>query len=114
MNIYFDTEFSSFTASSQLISFGAITETGEHFYIELPVPSDCTEFVRLNVLPLFDGKNVASSMAAFENQLAAWLSQWPEPMLIADSTWGLCGNARRHKDKTAFQGAVILFSGAYQ
>lgn len=56
MNIYIDTEFSDLSANSELISVGAIAETGEMFYAELtPRPAHLSDFVKLEVLLFLEG-----------------------------------------------------------
>lgn len=88
--VFFDTEFSNFNAP-QLVSFGAVTATGEHFYCEIsPLPADCSDFVRQTVLPLLDGGACACSLVEFPQRLASWLQSLSAPaQLFCDSDWDI-------------------------
>lgn len=90
MKVFFDTEFSSFT-SPQLVSFGAVTAQGESFYCEIsPLPENCSDFVRQNVLPLLDGGDCACTTAEFPQRLARWLQSLSAPaQLFSDSDWDI-------------------------
>ena len=88
--IYLDTEFSSLTDNAVLLSVGAVTETGDVFYVELPTPPRCSAFVRANVLPLLEGGDAICSRAEFPARFADWLQQWPAPcVVIVDSDWDI-------------------------
>ncbi|MDR9837785.1 3'-5' exoribonuclease [Herbaspirillum huttiense] len=52
LNVFIDTEFTDFL-DPQLISIGLVAQSGEEFYAELPYEvRECSEFVKLAVLPL--------------------------------------------------------------
>ena len=91
MQIFIDTEFTTLTHEARLISFGAVSEDGREFYCELTpvVPEECSAFVREIVLPLLEGGVAACTRARFAERLAAWLGQFDEPMLLADSDWDI-------------------------
>lgn len=91
MQIFIDTEFTSLTPDAELISFGAVSEDGREFYCELaPLAVDsCSGFVREFVLPLFEGGDALCPRERFGQRLAAWLSQFDNPLLLADSDWDI-------------------------
>ena len=76
--IFIDTEFSSLS-DPRLISIGAVTENGHHFYAvtdDVPV-SACSPFVRERVLPLLDAHPapVRGSHDAVARAFSAWLDE---------------------------------------
>jgi len=91
MQIFIDTEFTTLSPDAQLISFGAVSEDGREFYCELaPLAVDsCSGFVREFVLPLFEGGDALCPRERFGQRLAAWLSQFDNPLLLADSDWDI-------------------------
>ena len=91
MKFYFDTEFSSLTSSSEMISMGVAAENGATYYCELaPLPKRCSAFVKTTVIPLLEGNEAVVEKSEFQRRLADWLSQWGEPIeLVSDSTWDI-------------------------
>ena len=91
MYIVIDTEFTALNGATTLLSFGAVSEDGREFYCELdPLPlADCSEFVHAHVLPLFAGGAAGCPRREFGQRLAAWLGQFAEPLLLADSDWDI-------------------------
>ncbi|MGA9396152.1 MAG: hypothetical protein WCA83_11240 [Azonexus sp.] len=91
MQIFIDTEFTTLSPEAELISFGAVSEDGREFYCELaPLAVDrCSGFVREFVLPLFEGGDALCPRERFGQRLAAWLSQFDNPLLLADSDWDI-------------------------
>jgi len=67
MLIFFDTEFTELGIDPRLISIGLISEFGDRtFYAELSdtyTEKDCSEFVRLAVLPHLEGGNSVMAVA---------------------------------------------------
>ena len=87
--IYIDTEFSDFT-ETQLISFAAVAEDGQEFYVELdPLPPSVSDFVLSHVLPFLEGGLRQIQRDKFKERFAAWVSQFNDPILISDSGWDL-------------------------
>ena len=73
--IYIDTEFSDFT-ETQLISFAAVAEDGQEFYVELdPLPPSVSDFVLSHVLPFLEGGFRQIQRDKFKERFAAWVSQ---------------------------------------
>lgn len=91
MRIFIDTEFTTLTPDAELLSFGAVSEDGDEFYCELePVPrANCSGFVLQFVLPLFEGGAAVCPRDRFGERLAAWLSRFANPLLLADSDWDI-------------------------
>lgn len=90
MRIFLDTEFTDLNARGELISLGAITESGEHFYQECsPAPADCSPFVREHVFPHLDINSIQSTLADLGDAFIAWLSAFPAPTIIVDSDWDI-------------------------
>lgn len=90
MRIFLDTEFTDLSTQGELISLGAITESGEHFYKECsPVPADCSPFVREHVLPHLDINAAQCSLAELGDALIAWLKTFPAPTVVVDSDWDI-------------------------
>lgn len=88
MRIFVDTEFTDLSAHGELISSGAITESGEHFYKECsPVPANCSPFVREHVLPHLDSNSAQCSLAALGDAFIAWLKGFPSSTVVVDSDW---------------------------
>ncbi len=75
--IFIDSEFTNLT-EPRLISLGAVATDATAFYCELSDwPRDaCSEFVRMQVLPLLDGDAVPHPVAA--ESLARWLAERSE------------------------------------
>lgn len=74
--IYIDTEFTTLeTERRQLISLGAVSESGDEFYVEAPFNEEfCSDFTRRIVLPklgLVPGRAMAREDACQE--LLRWL-----------------------------------------
>lgn len=88
-HIYIDLEFSELTDRAEPISFGAVALDGREIYLEFdPLPGGCSEFVRLNVLPLLEGGASRCPRLEFVGRIEAWLGQFDEPIvLVADSPW---------------------------
>lgn len=75
LKIFIDTEFTDFIHTS-LISIGMVAESGEEFYAEVPFPeNECSDFVRVAVLPLL-GKEPHAA-CEFE-QLRGLILSWIE------------------------------------
>lgn len=90
MRIFLDTEFTDLCAHGELISLGAITESGEHFYKECsPVPADCSPFVREHVLPHLDLNAAQCTLAELGDAFIAWLGAFPGPTIVVDSDWDI-------------------------
>lgn len=90
MRIFLDTEFTDLSAHGELISLGAITESGEHFYKECsPVPANCSPFVREHVLPHLDINATPCAPAELGDAFIAWLKAFPAPTVVVDSDWDI-------------------------
>lgn len=90
MRFFIDTEFSDLSDAAELISLGAIAETGETFYREVaPLPSPLSDFVKAEVAPHLEGGAVAVSLRDLEARLIEWLSRWPTATLVMDSDWDI-------------------------
>lgn len=90
MRIFIDTEFSDLSDAAELISLGAITETGETCYLEVtPLPAQLSDFVQAEVVPHLEGGAVAVSLRAVEARFIEWLARWPSAALVMDSDWDI-------------------------
>ena len=91
MFVSFDCEFTRLTDQAELISFGAISETGDTLYRELApiVCEECSSFVRTKVLPLFNGGEASCERQIFVDVLVRWLERIPAPVLLCDSVWDI-------------------------
>jgi hypothetical protein len=89
--IFFDSEFTALDGAATLLSFGAVSADGREFYCELdPLPlATCSAFVHAHVLPLFAGGAHSCPRGEFARRLAAWLAQFADPLLLADSDWDI-------------------------
>lgn len=88
MRFFIDTEFSDLSDTAELISLGAIAETGETYYREVaPLPSPLSDFVKAEVAPHLEGGAAAVSLRDLEASFVAWLSHWPTATLVMDSDW---------------------------
>lgn len=87
MLIFFDTEFTSLTNSSKLISIGLVDETGQKtFYAELSDTwklSGTNDFVRKEVVPMLEGGFVQMPKAQLRVALGEWLAAFNEPVQLA-------------------------------
>lgn len=88
MRFFIDTEFSDLSDSAELISLGAVAETGETFYREAaPLPSPLSDFVKAEVALHLEGGAAAVSLIDLEASFVEWLSRWPTATLVMDSDW---------------------------
>lgn len=65
MHVFFDTEFTSPSTESKLISVGFVAQDGRDFYAELSEgcsPEECSEFVRQEAPPHLDGLQTMSPL----------------------------------------------------
>lgn len=87
MLIFFDTEFTELGINPRLISIGLVSEYGDRtFYAELSdtyTEKDCSEFVRLAVLPHLEGGNSVMTMAELTLRLGNWLEEFGHPVKLA-------------------------------
>lgn len=87
--VFLDTEFAAFEYLN-ILSIGAICAGSHHtFYRELNNPAQphlCSDFVRANVLPLFDGGSVSVSSEKALQDFFDWLTflkkEDPKPIAI--------------------------------
>jgi hypothetical protein len=90
MRFFLDTEFSDLSDNAELISLGAIAESGESFYLEVaPLPSPISDFVKAEVVPHLEGGALAVSLRDLEARFIEWLSRWPTATLVMDSDWDI-------------------------
>lgn len=89
MRIFFDTEFTDFSAP-RLISVGLVSEDGREFYVELTdgwLPEHCTEFVVDVVLPLLGDKSAPRMTRDVAGErLAQWLAGFDGPVTVIYDT----------------------------
>lgn len=87
MLIFFDTEFTELGIDPRLISIGLVSEFGDRtFYAELSdtyTEKDCSEFVRLAVLPHLEGGNSVMTLAELTLRLGNWLEDFGQPVRLA-------------------------------
>lgn len=108
MRIYFDTEFTTMEASAEreLISAGFVAEDGREWYAELVDfrTSECSAFVREQVLPLLGAPNtLCLTSDEIGPRLAEWLATFGEPIdLVTDyaGDWYLLNDYARFNFKT--------------
>ncbi len=88
--IFLDTEFTELGLNPKLISIGLVSLHGECFYAELTDTwrlDDCSQFVRIRVLPALDGQ-VLMTQAQLTLQLRNWIEQFQAPVtLVSDSEY---------------------------
>ncbi len=90
MRIFADTEFSDLSDNAELISLGAVAESGESFYREVaPLPSPLSDFVRAEVTPHLKGGDASVLLRDLEARFIEWLSRWPTATLVMDSDWDI-------------------------
>ena len=92
MYIFFDTEFTQLSHEAKLISVGFISEDGKEFYAELSdtwEESNCSEFVKCEVLPHLEGGNALMTLAELCLRLGNWLESFEVSVsLVTDApTW---------------------------
>lgn len=91
MRLFLDTEFTSLTAPSNLISIALVPEGDDprYFYAELSdgwSPESCTDWVQANVLEkLDDNPETTMSRAVAADRIRIFLSGIPEPVICFDS-----------------------------
>ncbi|WP_322106004.1 3'-5' exoribonuclease [Paraburkholderia sp. J41] len=86
MLLFLDTEYTGYSEPApQLISLALVTEDGRReFYIEISDTwrlTDCTDFVKREVLPLLDG--VGRSTEEARAELRQWLADCPRKVQAA-------------------------------
>jgi hypothetical protein len=85
--IYFDSEFSELGIDPKLISIGFISETGDKtFYAEtigIYQLSDCSDFVREEVLKRLEGGEARMTMHELTLRLGNWLEGFEQPVQLA-------------------------------
>ena len=88
MHVFFDTEFTSLTSDAKLISIGLIAQDGREFYAELSdawTPDDCSDFVKLHVLPHLEGLQTMT-LIALQDALKRWIESFSCAVsLVTDS-----------------------------
>jgi hypothetical protein len=92
VHIFFDTEFTQLSHEAKLISVGLISEDGKEFYAELSDtwdPSNCSEFVKCEVLPHLEGGVALMTLAELCLRMGNWLESFEVPVsLVTDApTW---------------------------
>lgn len=103
MLVFLDTEFTDFV-QMDLISIALVSEDGREFYAERTDyrRDDCSEFVRLAVLPVLGRvSDAACTRSQLANRLQAWFDTLPDPaILIFDyfSDWELLVDALQGED----------------
>ena len=85
VNVFFDTEFTTMNpmATPLLISVGLVAENGGEFYAELTDTyqvGDCSDFVKLNVLPLLAWSKGDHSKSMLEAQCASRMQVFIESL----------------------------------
>jgi hypothetical protein len=85
--IFIDTEFTGFfrEVDRRLISFGAVSLDGRHFYAEFTDtwrPEDSHPWVSDNVIPLLEGGDARLSLAQASVRLADWIRSVDESVLL--------------------------------
>lgn len=89
MLIFLDTEMTDLCADRKLISIGIVSEDGSReFYSELIgtyQSSDCSEWVRENVLPHLQGGDALMTMRELALRLLDWTKDFGEVQFATDS-----------------------------
>jgi len=94
MKLYLDTEFTDLAPGAKLISIALVSETGEHFYAELTDTyqlEDCSNFVKLYVLPLLRGGDYRMTRSECVLKLANWIESFDTPCVaVSDApSWDM-------------------------
>lgn len=89
MKLFIDTEFTDLVPGNKLISIALVDENGEWFYAELTDTydlKDCSEFVKLHVLPLLRGNEFRMSSCECALKLGNWIDdRGPNCILACDN-----------------------------
>ena len=86
MRLYLDTEFTNLIPAAKLISIALVDDTGDYFYAELNdtyVINDCSEFVKLNILPLLLGGEYVMSWNECALKIGNWIEDRNENCIFA-------------------------------
>lgn len=87
MFLFVDTEFSSFD-SPKLLSLGLVDELEQSFYFELNETTvskiECSDFVKEQVLPLFDKRGIVGKELDLKHHLNHFLNQYETIELACD------------------------------
>lgn len=86
MLIFFDTEFTELGIDPRLISIGLVAEDGCEFYAELSdtyAIDDCSDFVRVAVLPQLQGGTALMTMDELGTKLRDWIEDFGQPVTLA-------------------------------
>jgi len=84
MLLFLDTEFTDFI-NTEVISIGLVSADGKHeFYAERTdyEIKMCSEFVRFEIIPLFDQSGFVGTKEEIGLQLALWLRELPYDNLV--------------------------------
>lgn len=110
MRFFIDTEFSDLSDNAELISLGAVAETGETFYREVaPLPSPLSDFVKAEVAPHLEGGDASVSLRDIEGRFIEWLSRWPTATLVMDSDWDIFILRKTFTDETSREPGPLRF-----
>jgi len=86
MRLFLDTEFTCLEPDNKLISIALVDEDENYFYAELTDTyelSDCSDFVKTDVLPLCRGGNYRMTFSECQLKLGNWIEARNVPCIIA-------------------------------
>ena len=87
--VYLDTEFTSLSRHRcKLISLALVVFEGPELYVELTgswVESECSEFVRITVLPQLDFQKYGLNAAEAKTSLTRWFEQFESVEVFTDA-----------------------------
>lgn len=86
LKCFLDCEFTDLIPENKLISIALVTEDGKKFYAELTDTyqlSDCSDFVKLFVLPILKGDPYKMSEYECALKIATWIEDLAEEYILA-------------------------------
>src|SRR5271165_2913871 len=78
MKLFLDTEFTDLRSDAKLISIALVDENENYFYAELTdtyTLEDCSDFVKLWVLPLLRGEPYRMTWAECQIRMGVWIEE---------------------------------------
>jgi hypothetical protein len=91
MKLFLDTEFTDLKPNAKLISIALVDENENYFYAELTDTyelEDCSDFVKLWVLPLLRGEPHRMSRMECVARIGAWIEERGEECVVCSDNPG--------------------------
>ena len=118
MLIFIDTEFTNLIPGNKLISIALVAEDGQFFYAELTDTyslSDCSDFVKTNVLPYLKGGEFSMSESVCALKITDWIeSRGADCRLACDNIWWDLPHLIKLIDKTGLRPENLQLDNPYK